>query len=313
MITASGENRVMGIGWGSMLHIRFTDDDLLRTTLGPAPDRVLETVLALDLFAGRGGGRRFAAWRERTAAELPMQARSLVNLARVLRPVPDMLAMARRADPAEPHHLRRALDEFHRIAVAPYQDQVVARVQADHEIRLHTLLTSGLDHLLGTLDPGVHWRNPVLALPAQRHREIRLDGRGLRLSPVHFLRDRPALLLEPTADHPATLLLRTAIPVYPPFTRPDRSSARTGALRDLLGSLPARLLHGLAAPRTTAELVELTGIPADLALRNLAVLRASGLVVSRRVDGVARHLRTPLGTAMVEGTDPGPAVRQYHR
>ncbi|MGC7096213.1 hypothetical protein ACPZ19_16185 [Amycolatopsis lurida] len=298
----------MGIGWGTMLHIRFTDDDLLRTTVGPAPDRLLETLLALDLFAGRGGGRRFVAWQERTAAALPRQARSLVNLARVIRPVPDMLAMARDADRTGRHHLRHAIDEFHRVAVAPYQDQLAARVQADREIRLHALLTNGLEHLLDTLDPAVRWQRPVLALPAARHREVGLDGQGLRLSPAHFLRDQPALLLEPHGEQPATLLLRTAIPVFPPFTRPDPGNQRTGALRALLGSLPARLLHGLAAPRTTAELVELTGIPADLAQRNLAVLRSSGLIVTRRANGVQRHLRTPLGTAMVNGTDPGPAV-----
>lgn len=82
------------------------------------------------------------------------------------------------------------------------------------------------------------------------------------------------------------------------------------ALARLLGPVRARVLHALGAPRSTTQLVALTGFGLGSVGGHLRVLREAGLARRRRSGRDVLYYRTALGDALVTGGDEaGPALR----
>ncbi|MGC7100737.1 hypothetical protein ACPZ19_39200 [Amycolatopsis lurida] len=197
-----------------MYQLRFTVEDLARTRIASTVDPVVETLFAVELLARDGGGEEFAAWRERTHARLGQRARSLVNLARVVRPVPDLLSMVEHpTGKANRRNVFSAVRAFHEVAVAPYWPRLCAQIDADTGL----LLDGGIERFLEILHPTVHWSCPTLSIPGCRDRNVALGGRGLVLMPSLFLGDRPGVLIDTTGDDRPPIL---AFPV------PDAHTAR---------------------------------------------------------------------------------------
>lgn len=204
--------------------------------------------------------------------------------------------------------LAAALREVHRVVIAPDWTEVAATVDSDRGARARTLCRDGVDRLLDTYRPALRWEPPVLHVDYPHDRDLRLQGRGLRLIPSHFCWRRPIALADPGLPPVLVLPVEHATSWAPATTR----SRHPQALCTLLGRTRARILAALDAPATTGELARRLRVSAPSASEHVSALREANLARSRRDGGCVIHALTPLGTALLHGelAPAGGAVRQ---
>jgi DNA-binding transcriptional ArsR family regulator len=77
-----------------------------------------------------------------------------------------------------------------------------------------------------------------------------------------------------------------------------------GHLAALLGPTRARALDTIAAGCTTTELARQLGITPATASEHTAILRNTGLILTRRHRNTALHTLTPLGHALLTTNPP---------
>jgi len=185
-----------------------------------------------------------------------------------------------------------AMRRYYEVAVAPYRDRALARVEADRSVRGRALLAGGVDGLLGGLGPQMRWEAPVLHVhyPVEE-RDLRLDGRGLTLVPSYFCWGYPIAL----ADSALPPVL-----VYP-LLRETRPAVVGRPLGTLLGRTRAQVLRGIAPGATTGELARLAGVSAPTVSQHITALRDAGLISSLRFGTSVLHTLTPLGAALLRG------------
>jgi DNA-binding transcriptional ArsR family regulator len=201
-------------------------------------------------------------------------------------------------DRAALDQLVAALRDYHRLALAPYQDQMRAQIQADRSRRAQALLAGGVNRLLTTLHPRVRWEFPVLQVLDYPEHDVHLQGRGLVLLPSLFCRRRPITLrdtdLAPVLVYPATPGLG--------WLNPAASPAKSVAA--LVGRARAAALQATVSPCSTTELARRIELSPAAASRQAAVLREAGLIVTRRDGGMVLHQITGLGIALLNGRLP---------
>jgi DNA-binding transcriptional ArsR family regulator len=319
-----------------MLRIQFTNDDLLGIRVAPAPDPLSETAASVRLLRAAAPTPRLALWRARTraaltAAGLTFEVRPLLDLAPAGTPyIPDFLTPADGAadlesgidtvlstprrrlhadlaaaarivplpgwtrdladgDPDALHRLGRAIRAYHAVAVAPQWAEIEAHAAADRAIRGQVLLDRGVEGLLATLHPDLTWTAGALVCGcSQPEYTMTLDGRGLLLVPSYFAHEPMAL------DMPGM----PVVLVYPAHR--EAPPARAGEpLAALLGRTRARVLASLTSGCTTTQLAQRVGISVASASEHAAVLRAAGLVASRRTGSAVLHALTPLGSRLL--------------
>ncbi|MEU7257508.1 hypothetical protein AB0B21_17095 [Streptomyces rimosus] len=214
-----------------MPHLHFTTDSLRRTRILSEADRIRETLFALELLASGAGGPDAESWRRAVGHRPP--ARRLTELAKVIRPFPDIDRMVQRdhwggAAPAgaRPNRVTEALRHFYHACVAPYWDQIARSLERDRAARLTVLREHGADGLLGSLHPKVFWSAAGLEVPGQGG-NLCLDRVGLTIAPSFFLSPGITVLIRQTPLRPGPMLF------YP--IRSDREpapahSALAGAL-----------------------------------------------------------------------------------
>jgi Helix-turn-helix domain len=211
--------------------------------------------------------------------------------------------------------LVQAIRDYFEAAVAPHWETMRAQVEADREARAETLAKGGADALLASLAPVLRWEPPVLraessVLGAGRSarraessalrgsvRELRLEGAGFFLAPSYFS-VRPEIvsasagavrLAYPTLPQPALTRSRR-----PPRTKP------TKALSALLGPTRAAALAITVSGCSTSDLAARLGVSPSAVSKHTSVLRAAGLITTRRDRNTVRHSLTPLGCALLE-------------
>ncbi|MFD5315711.1 helix-turn-helix domain-containing protein [Streptomyces sp. NPDC127098] len=187
-----------------------------------------------------------------------------------------------------------AIRTYHAVALAPADDLMRARVDAERAARARNLLDGGVHALLDNLGPSIRWRPPVLHVdyPAEE-REMRLDGRGLRLVPSYFCWGSPVSMYDP--ELPPVLF-------YPLLHEPAPLADDSGEpLTALLGRTRATVLRAAAsgAGATTGELARAAAVSDSSASRHASVLREAGLLSSSRFATSVLHTLTPAGAAML--------------
>ncbi|MDF9811086.1 helix-turn-helix domain-containing protein [Streptomyces sp. SPB162] len=198
-----------------------------------------------------------------------------------------------------------ALVTYEKALIAPVWERLSATVGADIALRARALMGGGTEGLLKSLRPMAQWEPPVLRVRYPVDQDLHLEGRGLRLVPSYFCRREPVTLADP--DLTPTL-------VYPV----DRSTGpaqdlSTESLAVLLGRTRAVLLASVAGGscRSTTQLAAATRVSVPTASQQLAVLRDTGLIVSRREGKHQLHSVTSLGLLLLEGgPGPGPGPRR---
>lgn len=194
--------------------------------------------------------------------------------------------------------LKWALLTYEKTLIAPVWERLSTTVSADIALRARALVDGGTEGLLGSLRPMAQWQSPILHVRYPVDKDLHLEGRGLRLVPSFFCRREPITLADPAL--PPTL-------VYPVdrSTGPSQDVSAEN-LAGLLGRTRAALLASVAVGncRSTTHLAAATRVSVPTASQQLAVLRDTGLIVSRREGKHQLHSVTPLGLRLLDGGVP---------
>lgn len=197
--------------------------------------------------------------------------------------------------------LAEAVDAAYRALVEPYWGRIQAGLRAEQALRGQVLINGGVERLLATLHtPRIRWCPPVLEIRAPVQADFQLSGSGLELVPSVFVGKLPALVLN-LQDRAAPPKLIFPAGRDPAGTRPWPGSPPGAGLAALLGRTRAAVLCSIAAGCTTTELACRVGISAGAASQHATVLRAAGLISTRREGSAVRHTLTTLGAALLEG------------
>jgi DNA-binding transcriptional ArsR family regulator len=310
------------------VRIELTPRDVARIGLVPSANPLWELACSVRLLAVADG---FGWWRRWVRPRLPESVRVLEwlcadpvpgfllpgtadlgsGLAAVLGTGADRLRAdlrGRAPDPGLPAwaaalgkgtvaglpRLVHAMREYFEAAVEPHWDTVRAQVEADRERRMRVLADEGVGALLAGLGPVLRWSAPVLSAGLARE-PVAPGGAGMLLAPTYFA-VRPQVV-------------RSAGPVwlgYPAVHRPirQRSTKRASpnrALAALLGPTRAAALVIVAAGCSTSELAARLGVTPSAVSKHTAVLRAAGLIATRRERNTVLHTLTPLGLSLLGG------------
>ncbi|MCA2211399.1 ArsR/SmtB family transcription factor [Jidongwangia harbinensis] len=262
--------------------------------------------ISLDLFTLSGGpahslDQALENLRACPADDLRVEAR----YADRARPLRSWAAGLTAADAEARDLLDSSLRAAYDSCVAPYWTRINAHYAARRSAYARAFVEGGVHQLLRSLHPSIRWDPPILELPTPstivRDPDRYLDGRGVVLAPAFF--DLEPRMTWDLADEAAPPVLH-----LPPADAQDRletiwpatASGVLGArLAALLGRTRAQVLETIANGCTTSELARSLGISNASASEHATVLRAAGLVASRRHRNAVHHSLTPIGVSLV--------------
>ena len=313
-----------------MLQLHFTTEDVLRTRFAPGPAPLME--LGLGLATLQGDDDLFRGWRATARRALPRQAAPLIQLIppsgagpvfldpltsglaegidevlatptstvrtelrRVFasdRPVTPWVRALDARDRDSWSILAAAITSAYDAIIGPSWARIAAGFRAELALRAELMAIEGFQAGLASLFPGSSWAGASLRIPSSRASEVALEGRGLTLLPSALWRGHPLMCAH--VDGSLLLVYPSAAPL--PLVA-DADSA--DALAALLGLTRATLLREAAVPRTTTELARLADVSIGSASQHAKVLRAAGLVASRRDGRAILHCATPLGLRLL--------------
>lgn len=243
--------------------------------------------------------------------------------------MPDMAAELRRIRAASPRQIRADIDFLTRHDVRPsrvlrdihadpdaYLSRIVASLQAAHDAiiephwgRMVRVLDADIAHRAGILAAdgaaavfaGLHrevvWQEGELIVQGARGpanpQTVALTGQGLVLCPSVFAWPRVTVAMRPIAAGTLRYPARGIASLWEP------DAVTSDALAALLGRTRAAMLALLAAPATTGDIAERLDVTPGAVSQHLGVLRAAGLVASRRDGRTLLHLRTERGDALL--------------
>lgn len=211
------------------------------------------------------------------------------------------------------HRLLERLLVVHELGLQPYWPAVCDQLDAERARLERRVADAGIAGLLEALRPHTSWTEPTLEVPdagpwSDAPIDCHLEGRGLVVVPSVFAR-RPQPYFPIDCDQPALLLV--PVPLDSADARrlwdPDGAgTARPTAA--LLGRTRSAVLEAVATrARTTGELAAALDISPSSASQHATVLRAAGLLFSRREGAHVLHTATSMGLALVaEPADRAP-------
>lgn len=295
-----------------MLRIRFTLEDLSRVRMIATLGAVAESIFALDLF-GHNNGATFNRWRREVNTRLGPRSGAVERLA-FDNPLPDLLWLLERLTVSgsrswiSDQHRRQIAAEvftFCQVAVIPHWERISEHLESVRDVRGRVAITNGVERMLSTLHPRIRWNPPVLEVPDELDHEVRLDGRGLVLTPSVFLLGRPCVVVDAERETglPA-LVFSVPIDLKVASLLLDDGTARGKppkgqALGALIGQTRAAALSAITESCTTGELSERLGISLAGASKHATVLRHAGLITTERNRNTALHSLTSLGVALL--------------
>jgi DNA-binding transcriptional ArsR family regulator len=195
-----------------------------------------------------------------------------------------------------------AVRACHQALIAPYWPRIVRLLEADIAYRAGTLTDGGVAAVFADLHRQVAWTDGELMLhPEHRPAEpvtVRLSGHGLVLSPSVFCWPRTWAAVRPVAAGIVRYPARGLAALW------ETRGPAPDALAALLGRTRAALLELLAEPATTADLSARLAVTAGGVSQHLGVLRAAGLVATRRDGRTVLHLRTDRADALLGHSSP---------
>jgi DNA-binding transcriptional ArsR family regulator len=166
-------------------------------------------------------------------------------------------------------------------------------LEADVVARTSQLTAGGWSAALAGMRPGMRWLGGN-QLRINAYDNPPRDLSGARLSFVPNTSPYGWVTWDETNRHAV---------IYPcAGTLSDERPASPEALARLLGTARAIVLTTLDAPRSTSQLVALTGYGLGSVGGHLAVLHATGLVSRRRAGRSVLYVRTPLGNQLIATT-----------
>lgn len=193
-----------------------------------------------------------------------------------------------------------SLRGYHRVAVAPYWRGMGTSLAADRALRTRQLRDGGVEEVLRSLHPHMHWRPPFLEVDSPVDTDYELAGRGLLLAPAAFCSYIPC---DPDEEQPT---------LYYEAAHPDPHGLRGphSDLAALLGHSRSAVLEVIAEGVSTSTLARRTGLSASSASEHATVLRGAGLVATTRTGRTTHHTLTPLGADLLQHATAAPEARR---
>ena len=206
--------------------------------------------------------------------------------------------------------------------IDPYWARIQIHLMAEVAASSRTLAEGGIARLLAELHLDTRWQAGALLVGQTGHTTqqvadqlfphrdvgvtgIHLNGRGLVLVPSVFCRRVTPYISVADHDGPVVLfypVLRDIVDAHRLWTNacgPVRKE-----LVALLGATRAVAMDVLTRPTSTTELARRLQVSLATASHHATVLRAAGLVTSRRRGGSVLHVLSPLGEALLNGQRP---------
>lgn len=194
--------------------------------------------------------------------------------------------------------ITEALRSYWRRVIEPDWARIRALHTEDLAYRLEELAAGGVHRLFRTLHPSVAFTGELVRIdrPYSCHGSP-LPGQGLLLVPCVF--SWPAALPVTAAPHVPTL-------TYPPrgigrLWEARSSDEAASPLADLVGKTRAAIVEQLDLPMSTTQLACQLNLSAPTLSVHLGILRAAGVVDSRRDGRAVLYARTSLGAALLDG------------
>lgn len=207
---------------------------------------------------------------------------------------------ARLAEPEIRKELVQAMRAYYNAVIAPYDDRIQARIEAERHARARGVVDHGTEGILQNLGPALQWRRPVLHTVYPEERSLHLDGRGLLLIPSYFCWGNPVTFGDTSLE---------PVLIYALNHEPHRAALPedlgTGAsLETLLGRTRTAVFRAATVGATTGELAHAARVSAPSASQHATALRDAGLIVSHRNAQSVLHTLTPLGAALLRANTP---------
>lgn len=291
-----------------MYRIILSADDLARIRISDGEVPLLETVFALETLHETEEG--FHEWRRRVRRHLMNSAARTERVAQLLRIAGNRSGLLDLCTGGQHPQVMSAVQDFSRLAVAPHWERICAHLDSARESLRHIMVRDGIGALLGNLGPGISWKPPVLEIDGIGSGKLKPAGRGLVLTPSLFLH-RPAHLVRIDRGDPQSAPL-LALPDRPhPEDLPSLLAGADGARGDrredidslaaLVGRTRAATLRAVREGCGNAELAERLGVTTAAVSQHTSVLRAAGLISTRRRGSHAVHTVTHLGRLLLRG------------
>jgi DNA-binding transcriptional ArsR family regulator len=274
----------------------------VRSDLGQVDREVLSAVVppgghvAEFLFVGATATTTTIEQQLQLVADWPLE-HFVSELVQAWRGVVGLSAAARRlidlgAD--GPPRVADALEQYWRVAVAPYWPQLRAVLDADVAYRVGKLAQGGIAEVMQDLHPSIELTENAIRIASAAEGDV--DGGSLTLVPCVFI--WPHLWVElGLAGEPS--LTYGARGVGALWQDGDGAAEEEVALGALLGRSRAEILVSLALPRSTTDLARSLGLTPPTVSSHLAILRRGGLVTCWRSGRRVLYRRTRVGSTIV--------------
>lgn len=184
-------------------------------------------------------------------------------------------------------------------AIAPWWPDMRRILEDDISHRAERLTSGGTGDVFADLHPDITWAGSTLTVRRRHEASVELGGRGLLLVPAVFAWPEAFTLIDEPWQPTVIYTARGVGDLWAPRAPRDGQ-----ALAALLGPRRAQVLTALDRPASTTGLATALGLPASSVSEHVAVLRAAGLVRSRRSGRLVQHARTTAGDVVVEGAAP---------
>jgi helix-turn-helix protein/uncharacterized protein DUF5937 len=287
----------------SAIHVQWTS--WARNRLGDIPDvKLLDALTAYRAKPSSlmpppdarmpdmaGELRRIRAASPRLIrADIDFLTRHDVRPSRVLRDI--------HADPdAYLPRIVAALSAAYDALIEPHWARMVRVLDADIAHRAGILAADGAAGVFAGLHREVAWQEGELIVQGVRGpaspQTVALTGQGFVLCPSVFGWPRVTVAMRPIAAGTLRYPARGIAALWAP------EAVTSDALAALLGRTRAAMLALLAAPATTGDIADRLDVTPGAVSQHLGVLRAAGLVTSRRDGRTLLHLRTERGDALL--------------
>ncbi|WP_200208801.1 ArsR/SmtB family transcription factor [Micromonospora coerulea] len=201
-----------------------------------------------------------------------------------------------------PPRVANALEQYWRVAVAPYWPQLRAVLDADVAYRVGKLARGGIAELMQDLHPSIELTDHAIRVASLAEGDV--DGGGLTLVPCVFI--WPHLWVEfGLAGEPSLTYGARGIGAL--WQNGDSDTEEESALGALLGRTRAEILVSLRLPQSTTDLAHALGLTPPTVSSHLAILRRSGLVTCWRSGRRVLYQRTGVASTIVaaSGYDNG--------
>ncbi|MFI5898099.1 DUF5937 family protein [Actinoplanes sp. NPDC051513] len=192
-----------------------------------------------------------------------------------------------------PPRVADALEQYWRVAVAPYWPQLRAVLDADVAYRVGKFARGGIEEVMQDLHPSIELTENAIRIASMAEDDV--DGGSLTLVPCVFIWPHLWVELGLAGEPSLTYGARGVGALW----QDNDGATEEDALGALLGRTRAEILVSLSLPRSTTDLARSLDLTPATVSAHLAILRRCRLVTCWRSGRRMLYQRTAVGSTIV--------------